>query len=102
MFKEMADLARKESVSIERFLLTLVEQEQQSRTQNRIQCALRASRLPRSKTLDAFDRTRLPLKGDHQLRILLEGGFLAHKENVLARGPAGSGKTHHLYALGRS
>ena len=100
-FQEVADLARQESMSFERFLLTLVEQEQQSRTQHRIQRALRASRLPRSKTLDAFDRTRLPLKLDHQLRTLLEGGFLERKENVLALGPTGTGKTHLLCALGQ-
>ena len=100
-FQEVADLARQESMSFERFLLTLVEQEQQSRTQNRIERALRASRLPRSKTLDAFDRTRLPLKVDHQLRTLLEGGFLERQENVLALGPTGTGKTHLLCALGQ-
>ena len=100
-FQEAADLARRESLSFERFLLTLVEQEQQSRTHNRIQRALRASRLPLAKTLDTFDRTRLPLKIDHQLRTLLEGGFLDRKENVLAVGPTGSGKTHLLCALGR-
>lgn len=99
--QETADLARRESLSFERFLLTLVEQEQQSRTRNRTQRALRASRLPLTKTLESFDRTRLPLKIDYQLRTLLEGGFLDRKENVLAVGPTGSGKTHLLCALGQ-
>lgn len=53
--QEMADLARQESLSFEHFLLTLVEQEQQSRTHNRVQRALRASRIPLTKTLEAFD-----------------------------------------------
>lgn len=100
-FQEVADLARRESLSFERFLLALVEQEQQSRSHHRIQRALRASRLPLAKTLDTFDRTRLPLKIDYQLRTLLEGGFLDRTENVLAVGPTGSGKTHLLCALGR-
>ncbi|MXW13413.1 MAG: AAA family ATPase [Rhodothermaceae bacterium] len=100
-FHEIADLARQESMSFEHFLLTLVDHEQQSRTQNRIQRALQASRLLKSKTLDSFERTRLPLKLDHQLRTLLEGGFLDRKENVLALGPTGSGKTHLLCALGQ-
>lgn len=50
-FQEVADLAQQESMSFECFMLTLVEQEQQSRAQNRIPRALRVSRLPRSKTL---------------------------------------------------
>lgn len=99
--QETADLARRESLSFEYFLLTLVEQEQQSRTHNRTQRALRASHLPLTKTLASFDRTRLPLTIDHQLRTLLEGGFLDRNENILAVGPTGSGKSHLLCALGQ-
>ncbi len=98
---EAADLARRESMSFEHFLLTLIEQEQQSHTHNRIQRALRASQLPLSKTLASFERTRLPLKLDHQLRRLLEGSFLDRNENVLVLGPTGSGKTHLMCALGQ-
>ena len=100
-FREKADTARREAMSFERFLLELVEQEQQERHSNRIQRWLRASRLPLEKTLDTFDRGRLPLRIDHHLRVLLEGGFLDRKENVLAFGPPGSGKTHLVCALGR-
>ncbi len=52
----------------ERFLLELVEQE---RHNNRIQRWLRASRLPLEKTLDAFDRGRLPLRMDEATRAAL-------------------------------
>ena len=99
-FPEMAALARQESLSFERFLLALVEQEQQSRTNHRNQRFLRASDLPREKTLDQFDRTSLPAPINHQLSTLLEGGFLDRNENVLALGPPGTGKTHLLCALG--
>lgn len=100
-FQAAADLARQESLSFEHFLLTLVEQEQEQRMQNRTQRALDASRIRVSKSLDAFDRKRLPLKVDHQLCSLLEGGFLDRRENVLVVGPTGSGKTHLLSALGQ-
>ncbi len=43
----------------------------------------------------------LPVRIDHHLSVLLEGGFLESRQNVLAFGPAGSGKTHLLCALGR-
>ena len=97
-WRAKADLARKEAMSFEHFLLELVEQE---RHHSRIRRWLRQSRLPLEKTLDTFDRGRLPLRIDHHLRVLLEGGFLDRKENVLAFGPPGSGKTHLVCALGR-
>lgn len=100
-FQEKAELARRESMSFERFLLELVQGEQQERTNNRIQRWLRDSRLPLEKSLDTFDRSRLPVPLDHHLSVLLEGGFLDRRENVLAFGPPGSGKTHLLCALGQ-
>ena len=100
-YQQKADLARRESMSFERFLLELIEQEQQERHSNRIHRWLHQSRLPLEKTLDTFDRGRLPVRIDHHLSVLLEGGFLDRWENVLAFGPPGSGKTHLLCALGR-
>jgi len=69
--QETAELARRESMSFEHFFLTLIEQELQTRAENRIQRALHASGLPLSKTLDTFDRTRLPLKLDLNFPPLL-------------------------------
>jgi DNA replication protein DnaC len=37
----------------------------------------------------------------HQVRSLLEGSFVDHKENILAFGNPGSGKTHLLCAIGQ-
>ena len=52
------------------------------------------------KTLEAFDRTRLPVKVSAQFSRLLEGDFVQRRENVLAFGNPGSGKSHLLCALG--
>jgi DNA replication protein DnaC len=51
------------------------------------------------KNLKVFNRKRLPRKVDAQLTQLLKGNFLDHKENVLAFGRPGSGKTHLLCAV---
>jgi DNA replication protein DnaC len=57
--------------------------------------------LPVEKTLDSFDLKRLPPKAARQVKALLDGSFLDRRENVLAFGNPGSGKTHLLSALGQ-
>ncbi len=46
------------------------------------------------KTLENFDLKRLPQKAARQMKTLQDGTFLDRKENVLAFGNPGSGKTH--------
>ena len=60
---------------------------------------LKESRLPLEKNLATFDLKRLPAKVLQQVRTLLHGDFVERKENVLAFGQPGSGKTHLLAAL---
>jgi DNA replication protein DnaC len=99
-FEELAEMARKEALTFEHYLLELIEREQEVRRDNRIQRLLRESRVPLEKTLESFDRTRLPRKVDLQLSALADGSFIDRCENVLAFGNPGSGKTHLLAALG--
>jgi len=99
-YEEVAEMARRETLSFEHYLLELTEREQEVRHQRRIERFLRASRLPLEKTLEAFDRSRLPRKIDLTLSALVEGSFLDRRENVLAFGNPGSGKTHLLCAIG--
>jgi len=97
-----ADLARRavqETLSYEQYLLELLEQEAENRTEHRIERWLRESKLPLEKSLEAFEVRRLPAKAKQQLASLLEGTFLDRRENVLAFGNPGSGKTHLLCAL---
>ena len=100
-YREHAELARKETLTYEAYLLELVDRECEMRGHNRVQRLLRESRLPLEKNLDTFDRTRLPAKVDGLLATLLEGDFLDRSENVLAFGNPGSGKTHLLCAIGQ-
>jgi DNA replication protein DnaC len=60
---------------------------------------LQESKLPLEKTFDNFDLKRLPQKAARQVKTLQDGTFLNRKENVLAFGNPGSGKTHLLSAL---
>lgn len=100
-FEEKARQAEREAMGYEQFLLELVERECQERRANRIQRLLQASKLPLEKTLENFDMKRVPPKVARQTRALLDGSFLARRENVLAFGRPGCGKTHLLSALGQ-
>ena len=99
-YQQIADGARSESLSYEQYLLELLKIECEARRQNRIARNLRASKLPASKTLDDFDKKRLPAKVAAHLNVLTDGSFISRCENVLAFGNPGSGKTHLLCAIG--
>lgn len=99
--EEKARQATQETLSYQQFLLELVELECQERRAHRIERLLRSSRLPLDKTLDNFDMKRLPAKAARQVKTLADGTFLDRRENVLAFGNPGSGKTHLLSALGQ-
>ncbi|NQT70826.1 MAG: ATP-binding protein [Desulfobacteraceae bacterium] len=99
-YEELADQARKESFSYEQYLLELLKLECEERRQNRTSRNLRDSKLPLSKTLDNFDKKRLPTKVATHLNVLTDGSFLDRYENILAFGNPGSGKTHLLCAIG--
>ncbi len=99
-YKVKGDIARKETLSYEHYLLDLVESEREARREKKIARMLRESKLPLEKTMDSFDRKRLGLTVNGHISVLLEGSFLDSHENVLAFGNPGSGKTHLLCAIG--
>ncbi len=100
-FEEIARMAEQESWSYERYLAELAERECETRRQRKMERLLKESRLPREKNLDSLDRGRLPIKVKQQIMTLLDGSFLARKENVLTFGNPGTGKTHLLCAVGQ-
>ncbi len=86
-YQELADSARREGLSYEAYLLEVLQRECQGRRQHRMERLLRESRLPG--------------KVSAVVRTLADGSFLDRKENVLAFGNPGSGKTHLLCAIGQ-
>ena len=100
-YQELADTARREALTPEAYLLEVMQRECQCRRQQRMERLLRESRLPLDKSLGAFDLKRLPGKVSALVRTLLDGSFVDRKENVLAFGNPGSGKTHLLCGIGQ-
>ena len=100
-YADLAIQAQQESSSYEGYLLELAELECINRRNNRIERNLKESKIPLDKNIDNFDLKRVPGKVAHQVRTVLKGSFLDHKENILAFGNPGSGKTHLLCAIGQ-
>lgn len=100
-YADLADSARREELTHEAYLLEVMSRECQGRRQHRIERLLRESRLPVDKSLGAFDLKRLPPKVSAVVRTLTEGSFVDRRENVLAFGNPGSGKTHLLCGIGQ-
>jgi DNA replication protein DnaC len=98
-YQDTARMAEAEHLSFEQYLHTVTERECETRRTNRIARILRESALPLEKTMVMFDRSRLPHALNAQVTTLLDGSFLDRKENVLAFGKSGSGKSHLLCAI---
>jgi DNA replication protein DnaC len=98
-FEETARRAEKKTLSYERYLLELAQRECEEQRRKRIGKLLKESGLPLEKSLANFDGKRLPVKVSRQMKVLLEGGFLDRKENLLIFGNPGAGKSHLLCAL---
>jgi DNA replication protein DnaC len=98
-FEAVAKRAAQESFSYEQYLGELATQECEARRTNRIERWLRESDLPVEKSLARFDLKRLPATVSRQVRTLVDGAFVDARENVLAFGRSGSGKTHLLCAI---
>jgi len=91
--------AGREGLSYDQFLADLLEREIEVRLQHRIERLLQEARLPLQKSFSTFDLVRLPTRVIQQITTLRDGSFLDRRENVLAFGNPGSGKTHLLCAL---
>jgi DNA replication protein DnaC len=98
-YQDEAITARRDNWDYETYLYELAAHECEERHHNRITRLLGDSKLPLEKSLKTFERKRLPRKVDAQLNLLIRGDFLEHRENVLAFGNPGSGKTHLLCAI---
>ncbi|NIM20778.1 MAG: ATP-binding protein [Candidatus Latescibacteria bacterium] len=99
-YEEEAARCRRESLSYEQYLFDVMSAEREDRRERRIARLVRESRLPLEKNLESFEMRRLSSSLSTQVRTLLEGSFLDRRENVLAFGNPGSGKTHLLCAIG--
>ena len=97
---KLAERAREESWSYERFLEALLSAEVGSRESHGGEERVRRARFPARKTLEEFDFTFQRSVRKQVVEHLGQLDFLHGKENVVLLGPPGTGKTHLSIALG--
>ena len=97
---KLADRARAEDWSYERFAQALLSTEHASREAHGGEGRIKAARFPARKTLEEFDFTFQRSVKKTLIQHLGQLDFLAGRENVVLLGPPGTGKTHLSIALG--
>ena len=83
-----------------RYLLRLVELELIDRERRMVERRIRAARFPAVKSLDTFDFAAIPSLNKMLVLELARCGYVLGRENVIALGNSGTGKTHIALALG--
>ena len=99
-YDKVARQCAAEGVDHVRYLLRLAELEMIDREQRLVERRIRAARFPSVKSLDSYDFTALPSLNKALVLELARCEYLARRENVIALGNAGTGKTHIALGLG--
>ena len=101
--REHDKLARQcaaEGVDHTAYLLRLAELELLERERRTVERRIREARFPAVKSLDSFDFAAIPSLNKMLVLELARGEYVERRENVIALGPSGTGKTHVALGLG--
>jgi DNA replication protein DnaC len=99
-YDKVARRCAAEGLDCRGFLQQLCELELLDRDQRATERRIKAAKFPVTKTLDTFDFLALPALNKKLVLELARGEFIDRRENVLALGNSGTGKTHLALALG--
>jgi DNA replication protein DnaC len=97
--KVARDCAR-DGIDHTRYLLRLAELELVERERRTVERRIRAARFPAVKSLDTFDFMAIPSLNKMLVLELARGEYILRRENIIALGPSGTGKSHIALALG--
>ena len=98
-YGKMAAQCAAENVDHPGYLLRLAELELIDRHQRMVERRIRAARFPAVKSLDTFDFLAIPLVNKVLVMELARCEYVERRENVIAVGNSGTGKTHVALGL---
>ena len=103
VLREYAKLARQcaaENVDHIRYLARLIELELIDREARMVDRRIKAAKFPALKSLEGFDFDALPTLNKKLVLDLALSAFVDRRENIIALGPSGVGKTHVAIGIG--
>jgi DNA replication protein DnaC len=101
-YGKLAKQAAAEGLDHVQFLARLIELEMIDRERRMIERRIKAAKFPAVKSLDSFDFKAIPVLNKMQVLELARCEWVERRENVIALGPSGTGKTHIALGLGLS
>ena len=101
-YGKLAKQAATEGLDHLQFLARLIELEMIDRERRMIERRIKAAKFPAVKSLDSFDFKAIPALNKMQVLELARCEWVERRENVIALGPSGTGKTHIALGLGLS
>ena len=99
-YQKLARLCATEGVDHVGYLFRLAEREMIERDRRKVERRIKAAKFPVVKSLDSFDFTAIPKLNKMQVLELARCEWIDRRENVIALGPSGTGKTHVALGLG--
>lgn len=96
---QILEAARQQQWTYETFLERALAAELDGREQKALIRRYKAARIPKPKSLDAFDFPFQPTLSERRMRELGDLSFLKTNTNVVFLGPPGTGKTHLSLSL---
>ena len=99
-YQKLARLCATEGVDHVGYLFRLSEREMIERDRRKVERRIKAAKFPVAKSLDSFDFAAIPKLNKMQVLELARCEWIERRENVIALGPSGTGKTHVALGLG--
>ena len=99
-YGKLAAQCAAENVDHPQYLLRLAELELIDRHQRMVERRIRAARFPAVKSLNTFDFLAIPSVNKALVTELARCEYVERRENVIAVGKSGTGKTHIALGLG--
>ena len=99
-YEKVARQCAAEGVDHTRYLMRLAELELIDRERRMVERRIKAARFPTVKSLDSFDFLPLPSLNKMLVLELARSDYVERRENIIAVGNSGTGKTHVALGLG--